>query len=503
MRLPNYLRFATSELLGADLSLLTQPTDYDTSWAAQLTEKDGSLAYPDLLRGLIDRQQPDGGWGSRVDHGHDRLLTTLAVVLLLARIGHRRHDKELRAAGERVIWKEARELDHDGQATVGFELILPSLLERAKVAGLNLPYAHLRHYEVARATKLSLLPKNHIFESRTTALFSLEAFTDNFDLNGAARLLQPDGSMANSPSATAALLGQVGDWRVRFPRSTAYLEDLLWNYESGLPAMAPCGIFTRAWVLHYLQYGGLLSGQEDLLRPHYRYLLEHLGDDGVGFSPHVFPDSDDTAVTLLALHRAGYDVDGSCLLRYERDEHFAVYPRELDPSISANLHILEALETLPATVRGRAGEKIVGYVLGARQPGGYWEDKWHASAYYPTSQALIALLPHAPEQMGVTLDWLLSTQQADGSWGQYMPTAEETALVLLALLTYYRAGRPVAREPLHLAARYLLANEMPFKDDYPELWIAKVLYAPALVIRSIVLTALGLYQETFGVEEGR
>ncbi len=226
-----------------------------------LTEKDGSLAYPDLLRGLIDRQQPDGGWGNRVDHGHDRLLTTLAVVLLLARIGHRRHDKELRAAGERVIWKEARELDHDGQATVVSSSYY--LTPRAgQSGGPNLPYAHLRHYEVARATKLSLLPKNHIFESRTTALFSLEAFTDNFDLNGAARLLQPDGSMANSPSATAALLGQVGDWRVRFPRSTAYLEDLLWNYESGLPAMAPCGIFTRAWVLHYLQYGGLLSGQE-------------------------------------------------------------------------------------------------------------------------------------------------------------------------------------------------------------------------------------------------
>ena len=39
----------------------------------------------DVLPTLLERQHPDGGWGSRVSHGHDRLLTTLAVVLLLAR----------------------------------------------------------------------------------------------------------------------------------------------------------------------------------------------------------------------------------------------------------------------------------------------------------------------------------------------------------------------------------------------------------------------------------
>jgi hypothetical protein len=69
---------------------------------------------------------------------------------------------------------------------------------------------------------------------------------------------------------------------------------------------------------------------------------------------------------------------------------------------------------------------------------------------------------------------------------------------LLALLSYYRANRCVPQEHLRLATRYLIANEMPFKDDYPELWIAKALYAPTFVIRSIVLAALGLYLDTFG-----
>ena len=116
-------------------------------------EENGSPAYPDVLPTLLERQHPDGGWGSRVSHSHDRLLTTLAVVLLLARFGNRRRDKERRAAGEHYIWRVARDLDHDGQATVGFELLLPALLERGKRMGSSLPYAHLKRYETARAKK--------------------------------------------------------------------------------------------------------------------------------------------------------------------------------------------------------------------------------------------------------------------------------------------------------------------------------------------------------------
>jgi squalene cyclase len=211
----------------------------------------------------------------------------------------------------------------------------------------------------------------------------------------------------------------------------------------------------------------------------------------------MFPDSDDTSMALLALHRAGYNVDGTPLLAYERDEHFAVFEYELQPSISANLHILEALETLPRRDRQRVRDKIIDYVFCERRPGGYWGDKWHGSVYYPTSQALMALLPHAPNRMDDTLNWLLSTQHADGSWGQYASTVEETALALLPLLLYRRAGWPVPKQPLRLAARYLLSQEGSSGGDYVELWTAKVLFAPSSIIRSIVLAALGLYLDTF------
>jgi halimadienyl-diphosphate synthase len=107
-------------------------------------------------------------------------------------------------------------------------------------------------------------------------------------------------------------------------------------------------------------------------------------------------------------------------------------------------------------------------------------------------------VPHIPDELSDTARWLLATQRADGSWGEYVPTAEETAITLLALLHHHRACQALPREPLRRAAHYLLSNELPFKDDYPELWIAKVLYVPTCVVRSIILASLSMYQDTFG-----
>ncbi len=501
MRLSAYLDFAVGEILRMDDPRPIQSTDYDTCWAARLTNPDGTLAYPDVFRRLMSRQRPDGSWGGQLPYAHDRIVTTLAVVLLLARLGNRQQDHAQRSDGERYLWQHAGELDREPNRTVGFEMILPTLLSEGRQLGLDLPYAQLRHYEKERARKLGLLPGRQIFETHTSALFSLEAFAGEVDARGVADLLLDDGSMATSPSATAFFLGRAPGWRSRYPRSTAYLDDLIGRYD-GLPTIAPSDIFLRAWALYYLHHGNLLDNRAALLRPIHEYLLERWKPEGVGWASVGLPESDDTAMVLLALRRAGYAVDGSSLLAYERDDHFAVLRHERDPSISANLHILEAVGTLPKKDRARARDKILRYVLGARRHGSHWSDKWHASPYYPTGRALMTLSPHVPEEMGATAHWFLATQRDDGGWGQHTPTAEETALALLALLEYHRAVRPLPREPLRRAARYLLATERPFQESYPELWISKALYAPTVVVRSTILAALGLYADTFGDEDG-
>ena len=500
-RLSAYLDYAAESILRMETSQPIQPTDYDTCWVARLINPDGTLAYPDLLSRLLERQHPDGSWGGRIPYAHDRLLSTLAIILLLVRFGHRQRDHAQRRAGERYIWQHARNLQYEPHQTVGFEMILPTLLGEARELGISLPYAQLRHYESLRIQKLRILPAQRLFEVRTSALFSLEAFAGELDVEGATRLLSNDGSMATSPSATAFLLSQVPDWRTRYPKSVDYLEKLLVRCDAGLPPIAPHDVFVRAWPMYYLYHGNLLAGRAGLVRSNCEYLLEHWRPEGIGWSSDGLPESDDTAMTLLALGRAGYDADGSCLLAYERERHFAVLKHERDPSVSVNLHVLEALDTIPAQARPRVRDKILGYVLGARHHGTFWTDKWHVSPYYPTSRALMILPPHVPDELDATVTWLLATQHASGAWGHYEPTAEETALTLLALLKYHREVRPLPHEPLHRAARYLVVEGGPFQEHYPELWFSKVLYAPTVVVRSTIVGALGLYCDTFDESE--
>jgi halimadienyl-diphosphate synthase len=498
MRLSAYLDAAAESILRMNASRHIQPTDYDTCWVARLRNPDGTLAYPDLLRQLLERQHPDGSWGGSIPYAHDRVLTTLTVILLLLRFGNRQRDHAQRRAGERYIWQHVRNLQYEPHQTVGFEMILPTLLGEARGRGVNLPYAELRRYESERTKKLELLPTRRLFEIRTSALFSLEAFVEELDVDSATRLLLDDGSMATSPSATAFLLSQVPDWRSRYPKSVDYLEKVMAGCDAGLPPIAPSDVFVRAWPMYYLYHGNLLARRKELVRANCKYLLEEWGPEGIGWSSNGLPESDDTAMTLLALGRAGYDTNGSCLLAYERERHFAVLEHERDPSVSVNLHVLEALDAIPAWDRTRVRDKILGYVFGARHHGTYWTDKWHVSPYYPTSRALMILPSYVPDRMEATVNWLLSTQHANGAWGHYAPTAEETALTLLALLKYHREVSPLRHEePLHRAARYLAVEGALFRDHYPELWISKALYAPTVVIRSTILGALGLYSDTF------
>src|SRR5215210_5603024 len=173
-RISAYLDHAVRSILRVEAARPIQPTDYDTCWVARLANPDGTLAYPDLLWRLLERQRSDGSWGGTIPYAHDRLLTTLAIVLLLARFGRRQRDTAQRLAGQRYIWQHARTLRHEAHRTVGFEMILPTLLAEAEQLGVNLPYAQLQHYQQERTRKLSILPTQRLFEVRTSALFSLE-----------------------------------------------------------------------------------------------------------------------------------------------------------------------------------------------------------------------------------------------------------------------------------------------------------------------------------------
>jgi hypothetical protein len=91
-------------------------------------------------------------------------------------------------------------------------------------------------------------------------------------------------------------------------------------------------------------------------------------------------------------------------------------------------------------------------------------------------------------------------QRDDGAWGFYgISTAEETAYALLALLRYHRKYGTVDKRVLQRGGLFLLQSDLGRSGElFPDLWIAKSLFAPQDVIRAAMIAALHLYQETFG-----
>jgi halimadienyl-diphosphate synthase len=201
---------------------------------------------------------------------------------------------------------------------------------------------------------------------------------------------------------------------------------------------------------------------------------------------------------------AGYDVDPLVLAQFEdRKTHiFRTYEYERNASVGTNVHALEALNLMPDYPdRQLVREQIILMLLDNRTFKTYWIDKWHTSPYYGTAHVLVGLLREEACLVSAcrhTVDWLLHTQREDGSWGFFWQgTAEETAYALIALLHYNRY-EPVDPDILHRGAAYLERMYRGADSSYPELWIGKCLYVPHDVVRSAILAALILYDETRG-----
>ena len=215
---------------------------------------------------------------------------------------------------------------------------------------------------------------------------------------------------------------------------------------------------------------------------------------GVSLSKtYSIPDGDDTAIVFELLARAGYKPDIESILSFEENEHFRTYHFEVNSSNSVASHILGALRQSGRHPEDISLQKTLAY-LRKTVVQDYWFDKWHLSPFYTTSHAIIACAGFADELARSSVNWLLATQREDGSWGQHLPTAEETAYCLQALCVWmrYNGNAFSSFERLQQGATWLAEHAEP---PYPPLWIGKGLYCPELVVRSAILSALRMVQE--------
>lgn len=478
------------------------PVVYDTAWVARIPEFNNlnQPAFPQSLNWLRTHQLVDGSWGSypMSMHAHSQLLNTLASILALKQWQDPQDEARIELALASLD-KFAQILDSTTANPVGFELLFPALIEECQQLNLFLPVSVEKLYlacQPDRLKKQKAIDQFHQMHGYQALSwwFSLEMLGSEIlknkknDFPLSEILLFPEGSVAASPSATAYLITALRYRGQDNLKAIHYLKKVMYK-DGSMPQVAPIDEFELAFSANYLLEAGAL-----LQHFPFSSLLKKLKtkwvqrqSKGIGYSSDFFIDPDDTAVALRVLkltHPHDQSLSSDLLLKYFNGHHIENFTGESSPSLSANIHALHALRLFEKDPQAiNAIQNILNFLK--QIPTNFLMDKWHSSAIYPTSRALLALKGVDDPLAERYANWLLDQQHLDGGWGmQKFSSAEETAFASLAL-TQWADSHSHVYDALNAAQSYLNTNPL---RNVP-LWVGKVCYCPKNVVEALIFSA--------------
>ncbi|MBU7019729.1 MAG: hypothetical protein HXS41_01630 [Theionarchaea archaeon] len=456
---------------------------YDTAWVARIIGKSGKPLFPECSRWLLENQHLDGSWGSRLLNYHDRVISTLSVLIALKELYGTKYEDQIEK-GETYVWENIGKLKEDDYRLIGSELLFPSLLEQSESLDLNVP-SHLKLYKEEQNKKLKKIDESLWYSPLTTLSFSIEFMGDAVDTSRLPYVQLQNGSIANSPAATAYFLRHIND-----TKAIAYLKEILsLTGDGSVTTVYPIDVFEYGWTLYNLMLAGYyFERYADICD----FLSHKLGRSGVGCtSESPVADADDTAVVLKVLHEMGYPVDVNVLDEYYTGDYFLTFNFELDPSISTNIHVLDFIKSYPSfPERQEVIEKLIKFLKAEMNEKEFWIDKWHVSPYYPTAHAVLALCEIDPSLAERAVDWIMRSQNENGMWGRDEGTYEETSYAVQALMYFHQHVERIDSDKISRAVSTLsVESSALLSKDSAELWIGKVLYSPSRVIWSSITSA--------------
>ena len=235
--------------------------------------------------------------------------------------------------------------------------------------------------------------------------------------------------------------------------------------------------------------------------------LPHVKPGGWAFeyANNFYPDTDDTAVALIALAPLRDDpkwkakgIDESIQLgvdwligmqssgggwgAFDKDNNqkiltkipFCDYGEALDPpSVDVTAHVIEAFGKLGISRDHPSMIRALDYVRREQEADGPWFGRWGVNYIYGTAAVLPALAAIGEDMsqpyVGRACDWLVARQIENGGWGEscasYMDaraagrgtaTASQTAWALMALLA---ANRSQDREAIERGCQFLVETQ--------------------------------------------
>jgi halimadienyl-diphosphate synthase len=493
---PSELLQQVEDLLCKTGSSVMSSLAYDTSWAARMSEIDRELGNQ-ALEWLSENQLSDGSWGTKEPmYYHDRVISTLAAMIALTKKGRRTMDKRSIESGlyalERITEGATQGLltDPNG-ATVGFEMIVPTLVAEAEQLGIIKKQGErvLGRIAKMREAKMARIKGKLINKYITTAFSAEMVGREGLEKLDIANLQEANGSVGHSPAATAFYMLEInaGD-----SKALSYLKSAM-KSDGGFCDLYPFEAFERAYVLWNLL---LVDNWNETIRALIGSHLDYLHKawtPGKGISYSALScvpiDADDTIYAYDMLKSHGYDVDIEAVLALEEEDHFRCYELEVGLSPSVNIHAMHMLLKHGYDPAHPTIKKLLRYLESVKIGDAYWSDKWHSSPYYSTTHYIIACAGYQTHQAAASIEWLLHNQNPDGSWGFFMPTAEETAECLQALCILEKKTGKNYSDAIEKGRAWL---ENHLGAPYPPLWIGKGLYCPELIVRSTILSAITL-----------
>jgi halimadienyl-diphosphate synthase len=469
---------------------------------------------------LLRTQRPDGGWGSP-EPGYALVPTLSATDALLStlRSGELGAEDVAATVGLRTLFRWLRGpgalTGPDLPDLPAIELIVPSL-----VGSINRRLDELRDPPQAAGwwpgaerlcspagidgTPLELI-RGRLASGRDVPQKLLHALEIAGDAARGHPLIRPEttGTVGASPAATAAWLG---DRAEAGSPARRFLENAVRRHDGPVPCGLPVTVFERAWVIGWLARAGVpVPPPAELVES----LAASMGATGTAAAAGLPQDADTTAGALYALALAGRPQPPDPLWTFEAggtDGHFRTWPGEEGVSVSTNAHVLEAFGQYPradgtpeAARRTETVVRVAEWLRDRQREDGSWDDRWHASPYYATSCAALALRSFGGRESEAAVDravrWVLDTQRPDGSWGHWAGTSEETAYAVQILLP---AGRGQdsggladrRRRSAALGCDHLVRS--PRGVEGPALWHDKDLYQPTAIVHAAILAALHL-----------
>ncbi|KAJ6025059.1 Ent-kaurene synthase [Penicillium herquei] len=505
---------------------------YDTAWLSMITKFDADGApqwlFPESFNYILDQQHDDGSWGTYASPV-DGILNTMAGLLCL--LAHRDASITMHSTGvdlksinydwkisqaTTVVSEALKMWDVKSTLHVGFEILVPSLLNQLSERGVNLEFPARPELMKLYERKLAhFRPEMVTSKYQTTLLHSLEGLIGKVNFDQLSHHCTGYGGMLGSPASTAAYLINSTQWD---DSAEKYLRNVIQSYGGcgGVPSGFPTPVFEVSWTISTLLASGysikdLPYSDVKILTAYLRQLL-HDQNGLLGFAPGFLCDADDTAQTVLALRHLGIEADPTPLVKqFEAADHFQTYKLERNPSFSANANILHALlaATKPSMYEPQI-EKAVKFMLSIWDDGAL-KDKWNLASEYSEmllSSALLrllqawsqGLLKKMPSELiavrvPITLSQLfsraLTRQHENGSWGNSIERTAYSALLLASMLKlpWLQSIRDFAQTALLRARQYLTLHANNWADgDY--IWIEKVSYRLPILSEAYSLAAM-------------